>query len=86
MFCRRIDRRSHRLSCSQEKGVLKQALLKQPNGAIALVDATKTEMTSATVTKAKAVIAATEAAGIPDGPSVVVGLTGLQKATAQLFG
>lgn len=74
------------MSCSQEKGVLKQGLLKEPNGAIALVDATKTEMTSATVTKAKAVIAATRAAGIPDGPSVVVGLTGLQKATAQLFG
>jgi hypothetical protein len=65
---------------------MKQELLKERAGALVLVDATKTEMTTATVNKAKAVAAATKAAGIPDAPSVVVGLTGLQRATAQLFG
>jgi len=65
---------------------LKQELLRELNGAMVLVDATKTEMTSATVKNAKAVITATKAAGIPDRPSAVVGLTGLQRTTAELFG
>ena len=65
---------------------LKQELLKERNGALVLVDATKTEMTTLTTNKAKEVAASTKAQGIPDGPSVVVGLTGLQKAVAQLFG
>jgi hypothetical protein len=43
-------------------------------------------MTTKTTNKAKEVAAANKAEGIPDGPSVVVGLTGLQKAVAQLFG
>ena len=51
-----------------------------------LVDATKTEMTTPTVNKAKEIAAATKAKGIPDRPSVVVGLSGLQRAVAQLFG
>jgi hypothetical protein len=65
---------------------MKQEILKERGGPLVLVDATKTEMSTATVNKAKSVAAATKAAGIPDGPSVVVGLTGLQRATAQLFG
>jgi hypothetical protein len=65
---------------------LKQELLKQRDGALVLVDATKTEMTTRTTNKGKEVAAATKAAGIPDGPSVVVGLTGLQRSVAQLFG
>jgi hypothetical protein len=65
---------------------MKQEILKERAGPLVLVDATKTEMSTATVNKAKSVAAATKAAGIPDGPSVVVGLTGLQRATAQLFG
>ena len=65
---------------------MKQEILKGRSAAMVLVDATKTEMSTATVSKAKEVAAATKAAGIPDGPSVVVGLTGLQRATAQLFG
>jgi hypothetical protein len=65
---------------------LKQELLKERKGALVLVDATGTEMTTKSTNKAKEVAAATKAEGIPDGPSVVVGLTGLQKAVAQLFG
>ena len=65
---------------------LKQELLKARTSALVLVDATGTEMTPKTTNKAKEVAAATKAEGIEDGPSVVVGLTGLQKAVAQLFG
>ncbi|MDM8001119.1 MAG: hypothetical protein QUS33_14315 [Dehalococcoidia bacterium] len=65
---------------------LKQALLKERKSTMVLVDATGTEMTTKTTNKAKEVAAATAAEGIPDGPSVVVGLTGLQRAVAQLFG
>ena len=65
---------------------LKQELLKARISALVLVDATGTEMTTKTTNKAKEVAAATKAEGIEDGPSVVVGLTGLQKAVAQLFG
>jgi hypothetical protein len=58
-------------------------------GAVApsvLVDISKIEMTTAIINKAKEASAATKAQGIVDGPSAVVGLTGLQKAVAQLFG
>ncbi len=65
---------------------MRQEIMKENTSALIMVDATKTEMTAAAVNKAKSVAAATKAAGIPDGPSVVVGLTGLQRATAQLFG
>jgi len=65
---------------------LKQEILKERDGAMVLVDATKTEMTTPTVNKAKEVAAATKAKGIPDRPSVVVGLSGLKRAVAQLFG
>jgi len=65
---------------------MKQDLLKEQDGALVLVDATKTEMTTLTTNKGKEVAAATKAKGIPDRPSVVVGLTGLQRAVAQLFG
>jgi hypothetical protein len=65
---------------------LKRELLKEGDGALVLVDATGTEMTTKTTNKAKEVAAATKAQGIIDGPSVVVGLTGLQRAVAQLFG
>jgi hypothetical protein len=61
-------------------------LLKERDGTLVLVDATKTEMTTQTTNKAKEVAASTKAKGIPDRPSVVVGLTGLQRAVAQLFG
>ena len=66
--------------------VAQEELLKERKGALVLVDATGTEMTTKTTNKAKEVAASTKAEGIPDGPSVVVGLTGLQKAVAQLFG
>ena len=65
---------------------MRQEILKQPNGALVLVDATKTEMTSAVTKKAREVVAETKAKGIPDRPTAVVGLAGLQKATAQLLG
>ena len=65
---------------------MKHELLKECDGTMVIVDATKTEMTTATVNKAKEVAAATKAKGIPDRPGVVVGLSGLQRAVAQLFG
>jgi hypothetical protein len=65
---------------------MKQELLKEQAGTLVLVDATKTEMTTLTTNKGKEVAAATKAKGIPDRPSVVVGLSGLQRAVAQLFG
>ena len=65
---------------------MKQEILKERDGAMVLVDATKTEMTTPTVDKAKEVAAATKAKGIPDRPGVVVGLSGLKRAVAQLFG
>jgi hypothetical protein len=65
---------------------MKHEILKERDGAMVLVDATKTEMTTPTVEKAKEVAAATKAKGIPDRPGVVVGLSGLKRAVAQLFG
>ena len=65
---------------------MRQELLRERDGVLVLVDATGTEMTTKTTNKAKEVAAATKAKGIPDKPSVVVGLTGLQRAVAQLFG
>jgi hypothetical protein len=64
---------------------MKQALLKEGKGVLVLVDMSNTTMTTNTTNKAKEVTAATKAAGIKDKPSAAVGLTGLQKAVAQLF-
>jgi hypothetical protein len=65
---------------------LREEILKDRSSPLVMVDATKTPMTAAATKKAKEVAAANKEAGIQDGPSVVVGLTGLQRATAQLFG
>lgn len=65
---------------------LKQEVLKEKDGALVLVDVTGIDMTKAVVDKSKEVTSVTKKAGIPDKANVVVGLTGLQKAVAQLFG
>lgn len=65
---------------------MKQELLKERAGALVLVDISGIDMTTALINKAKEVTAITKEKGIPDRPNVVVGLTGLQKAVAQLFG
>ena len=65
---------------------MKHEILKERDGAMVLVDATKTEMTTPTVNKAKEVAAAIRDKGFLERPSAVGGLTGLQRATAQLFG
>jgi hypothetical protein len=65
---------------------LKQELLRDRSSPPVLVDLSNTTMTQNTSNKSKEVAAATKAAGIPDGPSAVVGLNKLQKAVAQLFG
>jgi hypothetical protein len=65
---------------------MKQAILKEGVGVLVLVDMTHLKMTKAVVDKAKEATAATKAVGIKDKPNAVVGLTGLQKAVAQLFG
>ena len=65
---------------------LKQEILKARGSAPVLVDATKTEMTTRTTEKAKELASSTRSAGIPDAPSALVGLTGLQRSVAQLFG
>lgn len=65
---------------------MKQALLQEGKGVLVLVDMSGMEkMTTAIVNKAKEVTAATKDAGIVDKPSAAVGLSGLQKAVAQLF-
>ena len=65
---------------------MKQALLKEGTGVLVLVDVSHLGMTRALVNKAKEATEATKAAGIKDKPNAVVGLTGVQKAVAQLFG
>ena len=65
---------------------MKQETLKERVGTLVLVDVSGIEMTKAVINKSKEVVNATNEAGIPDRPNVVVGLTGLQKAVAQLFG
>lgn len=65
---------------------MKEALVKEGKGVLVLVDVSGLEMTTAIVNKAKESTAATKAMGIKDKPNAVVGLTGLQKAVAQLFG
>ena len=65
---------------------MKQAILKEGTGVLVLVDMSHLDMTTAIVNKAKEATAATKAIGIKDKPNAVVGLTGLQKAVAQLFG
>jgi hypothetical protein len=65
---------------------LKQELLRDRSSPPVLVDLSNTAMTQNSANKSKEVAAATKAAGIPDGPTAVVGLNKLQKAVAQLFG
>lgn len=65
---------------------LKKELLRDRSSPPVLVDLSSTVMTQRTSGKSKEVAAATKAAGLPDGPSAVVGLNKLQKAVAQLFG
>jgi len=65
---------------------MKQEILKEKAGALVLVNVAGIDMTKAVVAKSKEVVNATKKAGIPDRANVVVGLTGLQKAVAQLFG
>jgi hypothetical protein len=64
---------------------LKQELLKARSTVPVLTDMSNTTMTQNTTNKAKEVAADTKAAGIPDGPSAVVGLSTLAKAVAQMF-
>ena len=64
---------------------LKQELLKARSSVPVLTDMSNTTMTETTTNKAKEVAADTKAAGIPDGPSAVVGLSTLAKAVAQMF-
>jgi len=72
--------------CLEAFEEMKQAILKEGKGVLVLVDMSGLEMTTAIVNKAKEATAATKAVGIKDKPNAVVGLTGLQKAVAQLFG
>ena len=65
---------------------MKREILKEKDGVLVLADVTGIEMSKAVINKSKEVVNATKEAGIPDRPNVVVGLTGLQRAVAQLFG
>ena len=64
---------------------MKQALLKEGEGTLALADVTGLKLTKAFVEKAKEVNAAIEKTPGWGRPSAIVGITGLQKAVAQLF-
>ena len=65
---------------------MKQEILKEKDGALVLANVSGLDMTKAVVNKSREVVNATKEAGIPNRANVVVGLTGLQKAVAQLFG
>jgi methanogenic corrinoid protein MtbC1 len=65
---------------------MKQEVLKEKDGALVLANVSGLDMTKAVVNKSREVVNATKEAGIPNRANVVVGLTGLQKAVAQLFG
>ena len=64
---------------------MKQALLKEGQGTLALTDVTGIKLTKAFVNKAKEVTAALEKTLGWGRPSAIVGITGLQKSVAQLF-
>jgi len=64
---------------------MKQEVLKEKDGALVLADVSGIDMTKAVVDKSKEVVNVTKEAGIPNRANVV-GLTGLQRAVAQLFG
>ncbi|MBN2098483.1 MAG: hypothetical protein JW753_02685 [Dehalococcoidia bacterium] len=80
--CARLGE-SEILACFEE---MKHELLKERSGPIVLIDISDIDMTTALIGKAKELTAVTKDAGIKDGPNAIVGLTGLQKAVAQLFG
>ena len=63
---------------------MEQEFLKDRKGSLVLIDATGAAMTTATVNRAKQMVAAGTAKGLPDKGSAFVGLSGLQKSTAQL--
>lgn len=65
---------------------LQQELLKDRSSPPVLVDVTKTSMTTAIASRAKKLAEATKAAGLPDAPCAVVGLSRLAKSVAQMFG
>ena len=65
---------------------MKEELLKDRTGPMVLIDISGIDMTTAIISKAKELTAVTKDAGMKDGPNAIVGLTGLQKAVAQLFG
>ena len=62
---------------------MKQELFKDRGAPLVLVDITGIDMTTAVINKAKELTVATKEAGLKDGPNVLVGLTGLQKAVAR---
>ena len=66
---------------------LKQELLKERPGPLplTLVDISGVDMTIRVARKAREVVADTAAPGVRDAPNATVGMTGMQKATAQLF-
>jgi hypothetical protein len=64
---------------------MKRSLLKEGAGTLALTDVTGIKLTKAFVNKAKEVTAALENTPGWGRPSAIVGITGLQKAVAQLF-
>ena len=64
---------------------MKQDLFRDRSGPLLVIDISGIDMTTAVINKAKELTAATKNEGLQDGPNAIVGLTGLQKAVAQLF-
>lgn len=64
---------------------MKQELFRDRSAPLLLIDITGIDMTTAVINKAKELTVDTKDAGLQDGPNVIVGLTGLQRAVAQLF-
>lgn len=61
-----------------------QAMLQQRSATLVLVDLTRTEITTATMNRAKEMTSAVQAAGVPFGPNAVVGMSKVMKSVASL--
>lgn len=61
---------------------MEREILKQPKGQYvpAVMDVSDTHMTKAVTERAKKMMETAKAKGIPDSPTVLIGLTGAQKA------
>ncbi len=61
-----------------------QAMLQERSAPLVLIDLTRTQITTATMNRAKELTSAAQAAGVPFGPNAVVGMSKVMKSVATL--